>query len=1342
MKTLFNYILFTIFVQILYANKIYNFSNLSVKDGLSQLNVTCIYKDRSGYMWFGTKNGLNRYDGVSFKVYKNEINNSNSISSNVISSITEDSDGNLWIGTENGLNKFNPYNQKFKRYFLNKNKMTKIMSLCLGSNKKLYIAAANDGVLEYNPQEDSLVTIFNRCWINDIKEKNNYLYLASLGQGLYIYNLNEQKIINQINIESKSNNFYKNRINCLHISKNGNIWLGNDKNGILAFNEHTDNILYFNTSNGLSNNNIKCINESPNGDIWVGTFDGLNIIKPLNNKIIKYHYGSLGTLSHNSIYSVFFDDMENIWIGTYAGGINFYSPYMHLFDFHNPANYFHRKIGILNKSVEHNGTLYIGAEGGGLILFDLKKNVYSQYMFHNNNLKSSQSIIKTIFLDNNKILCGTGTGEIYSFDLFSKKTSLFYVNKDKTPIYHISRNQSGELMVCSINTSSNDGLAFISDKNGFNVQTEFISDNNNTCSLKNVICICEIKFNTFLIGTKQRGVLLYDKNKQILKPYNDEIGLNSKFISCIFKDNIGNIWIGTMEEGVYKLDINSGNVTQYNEQNGLSGNQICNILEDNTNNLWITSLNGISRLDLNNNIINNFNKENGVVIDEFSLGAGSLLSDNRIFLAGNNGFILFKPENIKQNPNIPPVVIDRITVNNIPYYINKNKTINLNYNQNNIIIDYCALNYVHSNMNQYSYKLEGFDDKWNDVENRHTAYYTNIQPGSYNFVVKASNNDNIWNNTGASVKIIINPPLWKTWWAYTFYSILFIGFIIFVIHYFIEKRRLKDDIKLKQLEAEVHEEFYRERNRLFTNFSHELRTPLTLIISPLQEMIDRKDVNNDIKEKSKLMLSNAQRLLRIVNNLMDLQKNESGALKLRISKNDIIKFTNEIIIAFNDLAIYRNINLKFIRSKEEQSAWFDWDLFEKVYFNFLSNAFKNVPNGGSITINLSVKQLKEITSIIPEKLNKYIKADIEYILVSIIDNGPGIKEDELDKIFQPFYQVSQNIHSKSGTGIGLSLSKAIIEKHGGIVWAKNSDTTGAIFNFVLPLDKSFFQHDDFVETCTEKNINIDVEIPEETINNKINENENLKTIIVVEDNKDLNNYICSSLTDKYKVIGLYNGEEALIKSIKIIPDLIITDLMMPKMDGNELVKELKDNINTCHIPIIMLTAKTNNEDIKNGYIIGVDEYITKPFDLSILKVRIDTLIANREKLKEIYSKDLSLDNIGIDLTPSDEKFMQNLYSVLKENLSNPELNIEFLCEKVGMSKSNLYRKIKQITDYSPNEFIRNFRLNIAAKMLKETEMTITEIYCAVGYNSLAYFSNSFKAIYGISPSEYKINNHK
>jgi len=1363
MRKLISLLILQTIVLSIYSNEPLYFSNLSLNDGLSQITVTSIHQDKMGYMWFGTRNGLNKFDGYNFNVFSLSSDNKNSISDNHILCMTEDKDGNLWIGTNNGLNKLDLSTNKFTRYFHAADSASSlshnmIPSLYYDSDNNLWVGT-NSGLNMYDKKSDSFLNIeigklLNNNPVNTLVRHNDNLYIGTTTEGLIIYSLKTKK-------HSVLKNNLALNIRSVFIDKDENIWIGTYHNGLGLLKKGSSNFIFYNTKNGLTNDNVRCISESPDGNIFVGTFNGLNVIDPNTSSIIQYKtYGQEdGNLSHYSIYSIFFDKSRTLWVGTYAGGINYYSVYGQKFRFYNPNTTLLSVVGIIGPMLEVNNHLYIASEGGGLLEMDKNTKHLSQYKpFTNEKDSYVVNILKSLFYDGDQIFCGTNLGTIYTFDLKTKSFKLFHDFKQENSIYHISKNSNGDLVIGGVNRL---GMTILQ-KNGTIINKYPLSDNGEV-SFHNVRCIYEIKSNTYLIGTRNDGLYLYDMNKKELQKFRHDISSNTEnqlpenYITNIFKDSAGNIWIGTFGGGLCKFNANTQTFETFNVRNGLPDNNICSITEDNNRHLWISTISGISDFSIDSKQIVNYSHSSGIRINEFTPHAGIKLSDGIIIFSGNNGFISFNPLKMSVNPFVPPIRLSNLYVNNekvamgatdniLHEQLNNQKNITLTYKQaNNVSIEYSALNFILSDRNQYSYILEGFDKEWNKVGTRRMAYYTNIPPGEYTFKVIGSNNDGVWNYEGISVTIKVLPPYWRTWWAYTIYVLLFASIIYFILRYFYERKRLENEVKLEQAESKAREEFHQARNNLFTNFSHELRTPLTLIMSPLEDMVlNEKNLSEKVQKNHRLMYSNSLRLLRLVNNLMDFQKRESGNLKLKINEDNFVVFSSEMVSLFEELSHSRNITLEFKPEEENITYWFDKNLMEKVYFNFLSNAFKNTPNGGYVTVTLDIESFDSLKKDYPRKVDGF-SDDIninQYIIIRIKDSGIGIDENELEKIFIPFYQIAQNEHSSSGTGLGLSLSKAIIEMHHGVIWAESAEGSGAIFICILPVSKSMYKFEEIYNGLIEEDEDDSFYSKPELrgkndIPTPINGNrKDSYTILVVEDNTDVRQYIISHLSGTYKILEASNGSEAIDKAVNNMPDLIISDLMMPKMDGMEMTHILKTDLRTSHIPIIMLTAKTMADNIKEGYEMGADDYITKPFNASVLVARVNNIIQSRERLKDIYGKRFSLESLGVETTSADDRFLQKLYQVIEKNVSNPELKLDGFSKEIGMSKANLYRKIKSVTNLSPNEFIRNFRLEMAAKILKESQLPVSDVYVAVGFNSHAYFSNCFKALYGITPSEY------
>ena len=914
-------------------------------------------------------------------------------------------------------------------------------------------------------------------------------------------------------------------------------------------------------------------------------------------------------------------------------------------------------------------------------------------------------------------------------------------------IYSIIRDHNGVLWVGGASTEF--GLTcFVNDS----LVTTFYNNVDEPIYFSNVRCILEEEDGVFLLGSTAEGLLRFDTHKKQLIKYSNEASVEkyripNNYISAIVRTKSGEIWGSTYGGGIFQLDESKAIRRIMTVREGLLDNNICTLVESSDQRLWMSTVNGLIMFDPAKDEVRNYHRHNGIDIREFTLHSGIALPDGSLCFAGSNGFVTFHVEAMDKNNNIPPVVLEQLSVNNHPVEVGDEsaildkvldgmETIRLAYNENNFSITYQALNYIYATQNQYAYKLEGYDTDWNYVGERNSAFYTNLSPGKYVFLVKASNNDGVWNEEGRSLIIIVQPPLWRTWYAYLFYVIALAAIIYGILYYVNIKRNLEAGLKMKQLEKQKQEEFHQAKIRLFTNFSHELRTPLMLIITPFEELVKRVDIPAELHDKLSIIYKNAQKLLLLVNQLMDLHKNQAGSMDLKVSEGDICEYIKEIYYAFNQIALTNEVKFTLNCTPKTINGWFDKSLLEKVVFNLLSNAFKYTASGESVLMEVSEVTLKELD---PKRTDGLYKDEnSQYVILKVKDSGKGIEEGEADKIFTPFYQIPETSGiNLSGTGIGLSLVYTIVQLHRGVIYVDHTETKGACFVVILPVSRSAFSEeqiesreiDKIAEITNTEDILVSLPVTE-------NKDQPKYKILLVEDDKDVRDYLKKSLEAEYIVIEAADGVRAYEKVVQDFPDLVLSDIMMPKRDGLELCTMIKNDIRIGHIPVILMTARSMVVHIKEGFQAGADDYIVKPFNMDVLQTRIRSLLASREQLKKLYGKRFSPDVMGIEVKSADERFSQKLFDVIEKNISNEKLDVELLCTEIGISRANLYRKLKSITELSPMELIRNKRLEMAAKLLKESEMNVSEIASHLGFNSHSYFSNSFKAFYGCTPTEF------
>lgn len=1051
-------------------------------------------------------------------------------------------------------------------------------------------------------------------------------------------------------------------------------------------------------------------------------------------------------MSNFSVYAVLCDRAGTVWIGTYSGGVSYYSPYNQRFRFHDPWRG-NMLFGIIGPIVEHPTGIWVGTEGGGLLFYDRDNNSYKYYRLPSTSERNfSRNIIKSLLLEDDILWIGTTYNTVYKFDIRKRRfgspifpgwgTIQYALFRDSKKRFWIGANEINALgYICP------DGRPVY----------PIPLNNDEIFNPVNIRCILERNTEIYL-GSANTGLYQYNDITKTVTLFshqeNDSCSLAYNNVSSLCKTKNGDIWMSTLGGGISHFIPAAGKFENYSERNGLSSGMVYSLVEDHDGKLWMSTFAGISGFDPDTKQFSNYDKNNGIRIAEFTPGSGFVTSGNEVFFGGNNGFVSFYPQQIKENNYIPPVFITKISVNNQELgnqVIIYKKPLQLNYKQSNISVEFSALNYIFPHQNLYAYKLEGFDKKWNYVGTRRAAYYTNIQPGKYTFLVKGSNNDGVWNDQCATLRINISSPPWNTVWAWMLYISVFTTGFFLVIRYSRIKNRLETNIRIEQMEKKNIEELHQTKINLFTNFSHELRTPLTLILSPLEEILQNDRLNPNLRDTLKLTHQNAGRLLYTVNQLMDFCKKETGHLKLKTVEGNIVKFTYEIFIVFNELARNRHIDFRFDCNEKELFVWFDQDLLEKVLFNLLSNAFKNTPDGKRITIALSSKTLMDLKQTFGDKIASFPDEFHDFVLIEVEDTGYGIPEDELEKIFAPFYQ----IHRKEtpqlrtlGTGIGLNFSKGIIDLHHGMIWATNTSNAGATFHVVLPSGKNHLKSSE-LNSCfknSEDPIHYMI-IPENgIIPQELSPGQNTPSgysILIVEDNMDVRYYIKSCLARQYTIYEAGNGQEAFDIAVKQLPDLIVSDIMMPVINGIQLCRMLKEDLRTGHIPVILLTARVTVIQVQEGFENGADDYITKPFNIRLLATRIKNLIVSREKLKKLFGQKTSFTYPDLPTSQIDNRFMDSVYNYIDQHLTDPDLSMDSFCREIGMSRSNFYRKIKTLSDLNPNELIRNTRLQFAAKYIRETDKSISEIAYHTGFSSPSYFTKSFKEYFNISPIEMR-----
>lgn len=1352
------------------------FKRLTINEGLSQNTVFCSMQDSDGFIWMGTEDGLNKYDGYQFTIYKHENSNPASLSHSQINAITEDQRGNLWIGTSDGLNLFDRNTEKFTRInTLHKNypdSRDLITSLLCDRQGNLWIGSSH-GLKKYDYEQGTVIlypipdSAHTHNSVNRVQtifqDKQDKLWI-SIGNDLRHFDPVRKRWL-PLPAEIAGNPLLrKSHIRAIRQSPSGTYWFGTENAGLFRYDPQNQQLTRYKHVPGeqhmLPVNVIRELFCYSDDEIWIGTRDGLSILHVKKNHFTNYRYNRFDphSLSHNSVRSIMRDRTGNIWIGTYAGGVSLY--------FENSSNFAHigekvdRRAGLTHRVVssirkDRSGGLWIGTEGGGLNYLNRRLNTTRNYTIGGRQ----NNIVKCLAMDSlENLWIGTYNGVSYLETSTGKLTDFPIPDDDLKPENKLVHSLAAGNKGVWIGTDGR-GLRFMGRDGKI---TTHMNQRDNPHSIGGNIVFSILQDQGHLWVGTEGGLNHYTEKENRFTRYryesNNPYSLSHNSVLSLFKDSQGRLWIGTDGGGLNLYHEKTHRFAALTTHNGLANNVIHSIQEDSQGCLWVSSNKGLSRIKVNHTgipfsedmfEITNYTVADGLQSNQFLMGSAERGDDGELLFGGINGVTTFFPAQMKSNTYRPPVVITELLIKNnhvvagqpnspLEKSIHQTEKITLTYDQAFITFRFAALNYLNPENNQYAYKLEGFPDgDWHYVGNQRSATYTNLNPGEYRFLLKASNNDGIWNEVPKAVLITVLPPWWKTWWAYLAYLIVTAAVLFIYYYYSIKTAKLKNALAFEQLSHEKDQQVAQRKLSFFTNISHEIKTPLTLILSPIQQLLSMNNGNHRMEGQLLMMQRNGERLVRLINQLLDFRKFESGIMKLQAAETDLIPFTREIIAAFEPYARRRNIRLSFKAEQASLHLWFDADKLEKVLYNLLSNAIKFTKADGSVVVSIR-------------------NCDGHHACITVEDNGIGIDEGHIAYIFEQFSNFrTEGDDYVEGTGIGLAFSKGLVELHHGTITVNSRRETpqekgSTRFEVMLPIGSGHLSADEIVHTAradyeieTGNQLQLPVSIRESLENKKqylLNANKEKLLLLIVEDNDDVRQFIASHFEENFEVHTASNGSEGWEAAIQTIPDIIISDVMMPLMNGITLCSKIKADSQTSHIPVILLTARTPHIYKIEGFETGADDYITKPFHADVLESRVWNLLDSRQKLRERYRQEISLQPQDISLSSPDQQFLNKVMDFIERNMMEPSLSVEELGKEVGISRVTLYRKIKALTNQTAIEFIRTIRLKRAAQLLEKNNYNVSEVAYIVGFSDIDYFRRCFKEQFGHTPKEYAAAN--
>lgn len=1292
-------------------------------------------------MWIGTEYGLNKYDGHQIYSYNSYLDSAkNQLSNGHIFAISEDKFYNLWIGTFDGLNKLDLRTGEFHSYFPNDQLSNLIYDLFPASDGDIWVGTA-DGLFTFNPEGEHFTKVHlmetppEKFSVFSIAEHKGVIYTAT-SHGLFAIDADKQ--VENWSARSLTSS---DRVMSVFVQGN-NLWVGHFTTGVGVIDLETEQAIFYENDErdelSLADNYIYKIAEDKDGVIWLATDHGLS--KHLGKGVFQNFYEDPSdefSITSNFIHSVYFDDDNRIWVATRSGGVCYYNPQVSQFN-HIKSNQFRAEELTSNNVAGFvdlpNDQLAIATDGGGVNIYDQSTGKFVDVLDAEDGLSGNKALAM-VYDPRGGLWVGTWAAGLNYYDFETGQVRLYqYQADDKNSIagnniFDLYQSRDGNLWVghCL------DGLSRLDPVTGKVKVYAEVEDSDYSLKGTEINEIAEDHTGNIYLATDFRGLEVIDGTTGKVMQYEADgspgaLSFNS--LSSVLVDQLDQVWVGTKGGGLNKLDRKTGLFENYTVNEGLPSNLIQGMALDKNGFIWISTTHGVSQMNPKTMEFINYGQTDGLQGDQFLTRSAYSTKNGLIAFGGNNGFNLFDPNLLKKDTSLLPIYISGLQVYNEPIekiqageVVTFRDRVSLSSDQNFLTISFGMIDYNAAQKHEYLCKMEGLHDQWISVGNGRSVTFSGLNPGNYTFQIKARNEHRELSNSTASLKIDIALPWWKSYPALIAYFIAVI-LILFIFRALIVTRtNFINDIRNGEMERESLEKLNQAKLNFFTNISHEIRTPLTLITGPIEQLIQRNSGDLVTKRQLHAVKNNTDRLLRLVNQLLEFRKVESNALQLKVSESDFVQFIREIMLSFSTYAEQKSINFQLKTDQEEILLHYDSNQCEKIVFNLLSNAFKYTPEGGRITVEVLEGE--------------------ESVVLVVDDNGPGIDQVAIEKIFNWFYSSNDSDLSGMNTGIGLAFTNSLVKLHHGTIQVSSEKNVSTRFEVKFRKGKDHFSKDQFDETSpNDKLVGYSVsgsESTEEVARNEKPEVGGQQKLMIVEDNVEVRAFIKSLFVDSYLIEEATNGREALEKVDEFGPDLVISDVMMPEMDGIHLCKALKSDLQTSHIPVILLTARTSLIFKMEGYENGADDYVSKPFNGELLQTRVRNLLKQREALRKKFGdqKRLVIEPSEVSVTSADEQFVQNLMESIEKNMGDVNFRVEDLGKDIGFSRTQLYRKIKALTGQSPNELIRSMRLKRAAQLLKSDAYTISEITYMVGFEDLQYFRSIFRKQFGESPSVYK-----